>query len=137
MIPPGPSSGRQVRIADIRVLPTGRSATPGLGRPRLRAGEPFRLRFTLQAVARPPASGMGSWFDVDVRACRLGGATTWLLASDRIGAVTGGTASTVEVAVPGLEPGQYRLLTLVTVGAATEVAAFHDGPVVTVRVRRR
>jgi hypothetical protein len=137
MIPPGPPSGRQVRIADIRVLPTDRSGMPGAGRPRLRAGEPFRLRFTLQVGARSPDSGVTSWFDVDVRACRLGGATTWLLASDRIGAVSGGTASTVELAVPGLEPGQYRLLTLVTFGAATEVAAFHDGPVVTVRARRR
>ena len=60
-----------------------------------------------------------------------------MLVSDRIGAVTGEDASTVELAVPGLEPGQYRLITLVTFGAATEVAGFYDGPVVTVGGWRR
>jgi hypothetical protein len=134
MMPPGSSSGRLVRIANLRLLPTGGSSPSGPGGPRLHAGEPFwlQLRFALQDGPWLSGPDVASWFEVSVRACKLGEATTRLLASERIGAVAGEEPATVDLAMTGLEPGQYRLITLVTFGAAAEVAGFCDGPVVTV-----
>ncbi len=39
---------------------------------------------------------------------------------------------TAQTAVPGLSPGAYRLVTLVTLGAPNRLAGHHDGPMIQV-----
>lgn len=105
---------------------------------RLEAGQPFRIRvgLSLDSSGRPLAAGVASWLDVQVQACRVGSATVTPLARARVRALPDRPARTVELVAAGLEAGRYRLATLVTFGAADDVAAFSDGPVVTVGERR-
>lgn len=117
----------EVAITDVRVLPTGAR--------QLLAGERFRLevRFTLGHSPPPLVPGVVSWFDVNVEAIDVGTARSAVVASDRIKAAAGDAERSVELLASGLGPGRYQFVTLVSLSAATDVAGFYDGPVITVR----
>lgn len=117
-------------VSDVQVSRVG---VPGVTALVLNPDEAFvvQARFRLSPEALP-LTAQESAFQVQVLARELTSGTPTLLAIPKESLVRNVLEYPVEVEVPGLSPGLYRLLTLVTLHAPINMLDHYEGPIVRV-----
>ncbi len=127
--PLGPASG--LTVSDVRVF---HKATPGDTALMLNADEAFEVQVRFQ-VHGPEAASLtvqGSSFDMRVYTREVTSGRSTLLITYSENLVENVLEYKPQRLVPGLPPGLYRLVTLVSLQAPTKMVSHYDGPIVQV-----
>ncbi|HSL44677.1 MAG TPA: hypothetical protein VK897_14670 [Anaerolineales bacterium] len=118
-------------VSDVRVFRTGNPGTMAL---KLSPEEAFvvQARFQLQSSDAISLSGQESVYEMMVYANKIASSESKLLTTYSGSLVNDALENTVQTEVPGLSPGMYRLVTLVTLRTPIAAAGHHEGPIVQV-----
>jgi hypothetical protein len=92
----------------------------------------IEARFQLQSSETRSLTAQKSAYEMKVYANELASGESKLLTTCSESLVKDVPEYTAQTAVPGLSPGVYSLVTLVTLGAPNRLAGYHDGPVIQV-----
>ena len=127
--PLGPASS--LTVSDVR---TFRKGAPGVTTLTLSPDEPFVIQahLHLEGPEAPSLTAQAATLEMRVYAHEVTRGTSTLLITYSENLVENILEYTPQVLVPGLPPGLYRLVTLVTLQAPTKVVGHHDGPIVQV-----
>jgi hypothetical protein len=91
-----------------------------------------QARFQLQGQEASALTTQGSSFEIKVYANTITGGTPGLLTTYNANLVEDVLDYTAQMRAPGLSPGLYRLITLVTLRGPVNMVGYHEGPIVEV-----
>jgi hypothetical protein len=118
-------------VSDIRVFRPGEPDLVALTFP---SEEPFivRAHFQLQGLEARSLSARKSTYDIRIYAEEITGATSKLITTRSAALVQDVLEYPASVQVPGLSPGLYRLVTVVTLGAPIMIGGFYGETIIEV-----
>jgi hypothetical protein len=118
-------------VSDVQGL---RKGAPGIRALLFDADESFAVqaRFKLGGAEATRRTTQESAFQVLVYARNVTGGSSIELTSHKGNLRKDAWEYQVEMRAPGLAPGLYRLLTLVTIGEPADILAHYDGPIIRV-----
>jgi hypothetical protein len=127
--PPVPTFG--LVVSDVQVFRTG---VAGLADLVLNPDEAFivQARFRLHGREAPSLAARRSAYELKVYAREVTSGTCTLLTTYRASLAENVSEYTAQMHVPGLSPGFYRLITLVTLPAPINMGSQYEGPIVDV-----
>ncbi|MBI1880746.1 MAG: hypothetical protein HYR94_21425 [Chloroflexi bacterium] len=130
-IPETPRSVASLTLSDVRVFRMGDPASMAL---TLNPTEAFvvQTRFELQGLQAPALTAQASSYEMHVYAHEVTSGTSKLLTSYRGNLVGDVLEYTTQMQSPGLSPGLYRLVTLVTLQEPAKMIGHYEGPIIQV-----
>jgi len=126
-----PRQTSSLTVSDVRVFRTG---VPGTMVLTLSQEEAFvvQSRFRFQSAEAVSHSAQESAYEMLVYVNKVGSSESKLLTAYSGNLVRDVLEHTVQTEAPGLSPGIYRLVTLVTLRTPIKAAGYHEGPIVQV-----
>jgi hypothetical protein len=123
-----PKPSANLTFSEVRIFRTGTSGDMAL---MLNAAEAFEVqaRFQIQGPDALSLTTRESSYEMRVYAHELTGGSSTLLTRYQANLVRDVLEYTPQTPIPGLAPGLYRLLTLVTLSTPTKVVGYYEGPV--------
>ena len=128
-IPETPRSVASLNLSDVRVF---RGGSPGGMAVTLNSAEAFVVQagFELQGPQAAALTVQASPYRIQVYAYDVTSGMSTLVTTHRANLVEEVLEYTAQMQVPGLLPGLYRLLTVVTLQGPNKILDHHDGPIV-------
>jgi hypothetical protein len=131
---PKPGPPRLASSLDVSSIQVSRMGSPDMTTLTLTGGEAFMIQahFQLRGPAAPACTAQGSTFEVKVYANNITSGKRSLLAAHKANLVKDVLDYTAYIEARGLPPGEYHLVTVVTIREPIGMLGYHEGPIVEV-----